>query len=199
MMADRSVKNQAADDTALVKRNQRRSKRALVIGVLFAVFLLICLSDEELRTTYLGMILIVAIVLLVCIYIYIDTMRFDGFRERAKTYISAVEHSKHNQLSEVAEKLDLTEKEIRKELDRLQKRELIGQVLIDADGEIQLLDRQGHSLVTTVHEKEAQREALLYKYKNVVCPACGAANNPTPGKKLVCAYCGTELDNPDAV
>lgn len=193
-MFGRTANNEVADKKTLIKQNERRGRRALIASALFVFFVYATLSDDHLRTNHIEMPILFACGLLYFIYTYYDTRRFANLCNKSEAYIRAIKRSEHNKVSELATAMKMTETQVQKDLMNMQRLKLIGQVSIDADGEIQLCDSQGRSLVQSAHEKEAQRQALFNQNVDTVCHACGARNIIAPGQNPVCAYCGTNLD-----
>lgn len=174
-----------------VEREQNRSKRRIIIHLLWGVPIIwFLLTDLEETADY---VLLVIFSLLVVYLVGKNIVKYHC-TTLVPTYLRYLDESETNTLSELTKRLGKDQKTVKRNLGLFEKYELIFDVVVDNDGVVEVHGSDGRSLVRTVEEKADLVNEHLNQAKEIFCPACGAANEVMAGKYAHCAYCGTKLD-----
>lgn len=174
-----------------VERVQSKSKRGIIIHLIWGPLFIIALAEDLNETV--DVVLVTFFTLLVAYLVGKNIIKYRTTK-LVTTYLRYLDESETNTIGELAQRLGTDVKTVKKNLERFEKYELVFDVVIDADGVIEVNGSDGRSLIRTLSEKADVVNDYLNQAKEIFCPACGAANEVIAGQYSHCAYCGTKLD-----
>lgn len=178
-----------------IKASRGKCIRRIVYNCIWLLLWVLCLATElgSGYPTTSNVIIFSGLFVMNSVFIFRRYFQIQGLKNY-DDYILHLEKSENNTIEELMAATNHSRKEILRGLKTFKDLNLVRVANVDSQGVITVFDNEGNSLITTLEEKKAKRNAKLIQRIMVTCPHCGAKKEVDPKEYNRCDYCGSKLE-----